>query len=221
MLPKVLDPAERERAIGHLRRYFGLGDTPAYTGSRFESLGGGGDDAATVNKITAEDIVSLSMLSIRMHGLAALQLLEDSDYVEVATELLTEIPTDVDLADSELEMLAPGSPADRLWRHLRRLYQVGQTTTSKLMARKRPRLIPVYDSVIARAFGLHGSGDQWNRWHALFTTDDRQLQKYMLDLRAEAGLSDNISALRVLDVVVWMEHRQPAEDEDQATPLTA
>lgn len=222
VFPKVLEPIGHERAVGHLRRYFGLDGHPAYTGSRFESLGGGGDKPTTANVITAEDIVSLSMLSIRMHGAAARRLLEDDDFAAVVTDYLTQIPADLDLVDAVPETYAKGSPADRLWRHLRGLYQVGQTTTSKLMARKRPRLIPVYDSVIRRAFGLKDSGRQWALLRELFTADDRQLHEYMLDLRKVAELPGHISALRVMDVVVWMEHRRPAEDEDddQAVPVT-
>lgn len=209
-LPKILDPTVPDmagRAVELLRRYFGLDGAPAFTGSRFESIGGGGDAPSTANVITAEDIVSLSTLSIRVHGSATLRLLEDEQFTSEATGYLAQIPSDLDLVEADLAMRAVGSPASRLWSHLRSLYQFGPTTTSKLMARKRPRLIPVYDSVIEGAFGLGSSAAQWDYWHEVLTANDQKLHKHLLALRSAAGLPEHVSALRVLDVVAWMEHR--------------
>lgn len=223
-LPEIFNPGEVdmvERAIELLRRYFGLAGDPAFTGSRFESLAGGGDVPDTANVITAADIISLSTLSIRVHGSAALRLLEDEQFVGETSEYLAQIPLDLDLVDADITMLAPGSPANRLWKHLRSLYRFGPTTTSKLLARKRPRLIPVYDSVIDRAFGLGSSAEQWDYWHTLLTANDQQLHRHLLELRFDAGLAENISALRVLDVVAWMRYRKPADVEDEAVRITA
>ena len=222
-VPKVLDPADadmNERAIELLRRYFGLADNTAFTGSRFESLGGGGDAPDTANVITAADILSLSTLSIRVHGSAVLQLLEDEQFSSEASDYLAQIPANLDLVDADPTMLAKGSPAYRLWHHLKRLYRFGATTTSKLMARKRPWLIPVYDSVIDRAFGLGSSAGQWDYWYAVLTSNDRKLHKHLLTLRYEAGLPEQISPLRVLDVVAWMRYHEPdgSGDEDVLLP---
>lgn len=218
-LPKILLSDNRERAIGLVRRYFGLDGKPAYTGSRFERLGGGGSTPSVANEITATDIVSLSMLSISVPGAAVQRLLEDSAFIATTGEFLTKLPTDVDLVDIEWDALADGGPAASLWRHLRQLDGVGPTTTSKLMARKRPRLIPVYDSVIERAFKFANSGGQWDYWHDMLLADDRRLHTHVLSLRDEAGLPDDISVLRVLDVVVWMEHRLTAEEGVESVPV--
>lgn len=219
-LPDILTPGDSghsAEAVGHLRRYFGLDDGAPYTGARFESLGGGGDRPEVANVITAEDIVSLSMLSIRVYGFAARRLLEDHELIEEVRGYLAEIPTDVDMVDADPALLAPGSSADLLWSRLRKLHQFGQTTTSKLMARKRPRLIPVYDSVIRPAFRMSSSGAQWTFWQEALTACDRSLHEHLLSLRTEAGLPDQISALRVLDIVVWMHHRHLDEDRDQVS----
>lgn len=219
-LPDILTPGDSghsAEAVGHLRRYFGLDDGAPYTGARFESLGGGGDRAEVADVITAEDIVSLSMLAIRVHALAARRLLEDHELIEEIRGYLEEVPTDVDMVDANPALLAPGSSTDLLWTRLRKLHQFGETTTSKLMARKRPRLIPVYDSVIRRAFQMSGSGAQWTFWHEALTARNRSLHEHLMSLRAEAGLPDQISALRVLDIVVWMHHRHLDEDRDQVS----
>src|SRR5690625_271645 len=100
-VPAILLPANRDRAVGLLRRYFGLDGSTPLTGSRFERLGGGGDAPANADRITAQDIVALSMLSIRVPGRAARRLLEDEAFIEGTREHLSELPTDLDLADAD------------------------------------------------------------------------------------------------------------------------
>ena len=78
----------------------------------------------------------------------------------------------------------------------------------------------MYDSVIRSAFGLSDSGGQWEYWFQMFTAEDKRLHDAMLELRDEAGLPDRISPLRVLDIVVWMEHRGSAEEDDEAVLVT-
>ncbi|ROR72389.1 DUF6308 family protein [Bogoriella caseilytica] len=218
-VPVILLPDHRERAVGLLRRYFGLDGSAAFTGSRFERLGGGGDSPANADRVTAEDIVSLSMLSIRLPGWASQRLLEDDEFSEVASAHLAKLPTDLDLVDADPETLAAGGVAAQLWSHLYQLRGVGPTTVSKLMARKRPPLIPVWDSVIQRAFGLKNSGAQWRIWRDNLAADNQRLHRDMLVLREKAGLTDEISALRILDVVVWMAHRSPSEQGDEVAAL--
>ncbi|WP_413452889.1 DUF6308 family protein [Georgenia phoenicis] len=220
VVPEILKRDNRENALALLRRYFGLDGKPAYSGSRFEALGGGGDAADVADKITAVDIVALSMLSIAVPGTAALRLLEDDEFVAVTGEYLSKLPTDVDLVDIDREVLVDG-PAASLWRHFRQLDGVGPTTTSKLMARKRPRLIPVYDSVIERAFHFENSSGHWEYWHDLLNADGRRLHTELLNVRADAGLPEAVSALRVLDVVVWMGNRRPDEEGEEASLVTA
>ncbi|WP_410468559.1 DUF6308 family protein [Arthrobacter sp. A2-55] len=42
-----------------------------------------------------------------------------------------------------------------------------QTTASKILTRKRPLLVPIYDSVFAKQVGILDSGGQWlSRWEA-------------------------------------------------------
>ncbi len=83
----------------------------------------------------------------------------------------------------------------------------GRVRTSKLLARKRPRLIPITDQGIETVLG---SDD--NRWRslneALNTPVDggtTTLQQLLIELREESRIPAHISALRVLDVVAWME----------------
>lgn len=112
------DPQRRDQAITDLKTYFAKSDgVPNYTGSRFESLGGGGDRPEVANVVTAEDLLALSLLSVPVNGEAALYLLEGKSH-EISN-LLAELPTDTDLADLAPEDLGSDWPARELWRVVR------------------------------------------------------------------------------------------------------
>ncbi|MFF7382730.1 DUF6308 family protein [Streptomyces griseoluteus] len=132
-----------EDAVGHLREYFGLDGGAAYTGARFEGLGGGGDRVGVADVVTAEDLVA-------------------------------------------------------------RVTGIGWVTTGKLLARKRPRLLPVYDNVVKCVLGR--PRHFWLPLHTALRAEDRALHHTLLDLRKRAGVPETVSALRVCDVVLWMAH---------------
>lgn len=67
--------------------------------------------------------------------------------------LLSAIPRDIDMADAEADVLAEGSPADQAWHLLCAQHGVDWVIAGKLLARKRPRLLPVYDKVVRCALG--------------------------------------------------------------------
>jgi Family of unknown function (DUF6308) len=58
----------------------------------------------------------------------------------------SEIPVDVEIVDVDPQKLSAESPAGQLWELLRGARDgVGPTRTSKLLAAKRPRLLPIWD----------------------------------------------------------------------------
>ncbi|MFE2988644.1 DUF6308 family protein [Streptomyces sp. NPDC059262] len=213
-LPDLPHPfAERLRAlvaaagsVADLRRYFGMDRPPgvaAFTGARFEALGGGGDHPAVADTVTAEDLIAVQTLSVTVPATAALDLLEGHAGAQLST-LLRAIPRDLDMADATEADLDPGSPAHKAWRLLRGQPGIGWVTAGKLLARKRPRLLPVYDRVVRCAVGQPRSF--WHAMHSALRADDYALQRELLTLRQAAGLPGTVSVLRVCDVVVWMRH---------------
>jgi hypothetical protein len=70
---------------------------------------------------------------------------------------LREIPTDVELGGrGGSELVADNGHADQAWRLLNNRNEktsIGWVIAGKLLARKRPKLIPVYDSVVRCQFG--------------------------------------------------------------------
>ncbi len=81
--------------------------------------------------------------------------------------------------------------------------QDGQHQGRKLLARKRPRLRPIYDSVIAKATG--STDNLWEPLRLALRANDDALHHRLLRLRTAAGLPEQISALRVFDVIAWRE----------------
>lgn len=67
--------------------------------------------------------------------------------------------------------LGKGSPAHTLWGVLRAddapRWGIGTTTASKILHRKRPHLIPIWDVVIGQVIGKRSSRNQWLNWTTL------------------------------------------------------
>ncbi|MEV7571513.1 DUF6308 family protein [Pseudarthrobacter sp. NPDC089323] len=201
-----------ETARSYLERYFGLGDWVGkeYTGAHFDTVG-----TNAPNAITADDLLAVACLSKHVPARAALGILGENSR-EIGA-LLGYIPPVLSLEDIPFEKhdqyFGDGTPSLRLWRLLRRdkstRWGIGATTASKLMARKRPGLIPIYDSVVSGLTGFDNSDGTWRAWHHAFATDD-ELGERLKSLRMAVGLH-GISLLRVLDVVLWMHGSQGTE----------
>jgi hypothetical protein len=175
-----------------------------YTGARFNAFAGGGDRPDTVDRFTADDLVAVSLLSVDIPGRAALEILETR--TRVLNSLLQQIPYDISLADAEESLIRKESAAWKLWEDLVEIHQVGWVTASKLLARKRPHLLPVYDNVVKDAL-RPGPEGFWKSLHEELRRDKQALVGRLEMIRSQSGIGDDISLLRVFDVAVWMGHR--------------
>jgi hypothetical protein len=135
-----------DSAAQRVKRYY---TEAKFTGRQFEWLAGGGDRPETTNCFTSDDIVAVSLLSVYIPGGASLAILQDRS-ADLAA-LLTDIPNNVDLWDAPEDLIVDGGKADQLWQVLKNISGVGWVTAGKLCARKRPRLIPVYDRIVKAA----------------------------------------------------------------------
>jgi len=216
----VLDAIGEEDAITYVAEYFGLASSgrPSYSGSRFETFADGGDENEP-NRITAEDLIAVSMLSVHVPAQAALGILGDlSGDLE---NHLKRLPVDArfeDLTEEDFgKYLGDAGPAAGAWTLLRQpaaRWGVGQTTASKILARKRPHLVPIYDSVVAHAVGLPNSADQWTRWNEAFRGAGGAAGIERLRRIRHAAGQGHLSLLRVLDIVIWMARRGPHEVDE-------
>jgi len=210
-LPYILSSEHVDEAAALVTEYYTKlyrNDAPQ-TGSRFDNWAGGGDCGEAADIVTADDVLAVSFLSVQVPAAAAIGLLET--YRAKVTSLLEEIPTDLDLAvvasDDYEDLLGAQSPATKLWHLLRGTdtyrWGIGPTTASKIMARKRPRLIPIYDSVVGPLMNLNDHGTQWRTWHTALT-DGSGLPERLRAIRETSGIDAQISDLRTMDVVLWM-----------------
>lgn len=199
-LPRLLDVERAAEAVEALRCYYGRGhhaDHKTFTGALFDTWAHGGHDPSP-NHFTADDLIAVSLLAVHVPAEAAVDLL-DTRHQEFGF-LLRQVGPDRDLVE-EGEPWSDDWAGWQLWAALRSLTDVGPTTASKLYARKRPRLRPIYDRVVARVIGTD------NIWEPLRAqlTHDPALYHHLLGLRTQAELPETVSALRVFDVVAWME----------------
>lgn len=211
-IPEVLkDLGERPRALKYLTEYFATYplDTQAvpkgrYTGSHFERFRADRREADK-NTFTADDAVSLSLLSVDLEGHAVLHLLE-ADNARLSA-LLARVPADVDLVNVPLADIEPEWPAWVLYDALKEISGIGATKASKLLSRKRPRLVPIRDTEVERSLELD-DGEFWKPLAEALRTPGYgagggTLYEYLLELREASHIGDDISPLRVFDVIVW------------------
>jgi hypothetical protein len=207
-LPAAL-AGDHEAAVTLVRRYLRpdphLAGAVAYTGSRLEGWDGGGDRDGVAHRFTDADITAVALLSVEIPPRAVIELL--SRRRDELTKLLSEIPCDVTLAEANAADIGPGSAAWRLWDALLRVDEVGWVTAGKLLARKRPRLVPIYDHVVRSVVGA--PDNFWEELRQALQADGASLAE-RLQIVAATAKAPHLTPLRVFDIVAWMEGTQAA-----------
>lgn len=160
-----------------------------FAGDTFDSLGRNSPD-----EITADDLLAVTLLDVRWTPSAIRALL--GEQAAQVSKLLGEIDNDTDIwADEGAKHLAAVDP---LWKLLCNLSGVRDTRASKLLARKRPRLIPITDSIIVSAVGTPGQ-----TWLTLrYCFQDAGFRESVKKLRPPNA--DSATVLRIFDVAIWM-----------------
>ena len=187
-LPEALSGADDEAALDLLARYY---RPPAaaegfYTGAVFDTWDSTGTRARDVDRFTADDLVAVTFLSVDVDPRAAHALLRERA-AEFA-DLLAAVGPDRDLVEEE-RVLGEDWAAWRLERALRALPSTGRTTASKLLARKRPKLLPIWDKVVAKTTGTRIA--QWEPLRVALRAEGGVLHRRLLCLRAAGGSSRN------------------------------
>lgn len=219
-----------EQAEVWARRYFGSEPSGVpYSGAYFNRIG---SEELAPDRFTASDLYSLQCLAVNVPVLPGIVFLET--HAETVNSMLAQIPHDLRLEDvSSTEysnLLGPDSDAWALYRLLRAdpkplkqlndpaltgRWNMGPTRVSKLMARKRPHLIPIEDSVVNRVIGTDAK-DTWKEWWHALTTDPEPLTSMAGTVR-HAAKTPELSTLRALDIVLWMKGKHDWNCEDGAS----
>jgi hypothetical protein len=203
-LPPSLAGESNERAVSLLQSYFAplSGRNRGFTGGQFDAFDPSGFRAASTNTFTADDLMSLSLLSTPVPGRAAVELLQHQR--RRFEMLLEDLGPDRDLVDESSVSQEDFAPAWALWRALDALPGLGATRVSKLMARKRPRLVPIFDDVLATTV-FADSANHWDDLWAYLRNSSSRFHRRLIDIRLEAELDESISPLRIFDVCAWMD----------------
>jgi hypothetical protein len=164
-------------------------DSP-FAGTSFDLLGENPPDV-----LTLDDLLATTLLDISWRPLAIRTLLAGGGHV---TAELAAIPTDLDLWNAGPDALRS---ATVLHQRLDKLPGVGPVIASKLLARKRPRLVPIHDDVVLRA--LAPPENQF--WVTLAAALTESALRNEIEALRPAGV-DSSSLLRLLDVAIWTRH---------------
>ena len=139
----------------YLADYFSADEATGFTGRFFEQM----IDQSDPYEFTPWDLAAVSTLSVEVPPIVAAKILLPGSNRDRVNGLLASLPgPSTELADATEEDIADDSPAAELYKFLRNFKDMGPTKSSKLLAAKRPRLVPIRDSVVER---LLGAGERW------------------------------------------------------------
>ncbi|MEW5812234.1 MAG: DUF6308 family protein [Actinomycetota bacterium] len=182
-----------EQVERDLRRYFGGKPGNQFTGRWFDHFAA----IADPNRFEASDLIAVESLSVQVPSEAASVLLLTDP--ERFNSLLREVPREEDLWERRRIDVDSGSKADDLHSALVTLPKVGWVTAGKLLACKRPRMIPILDE---RVQGLLKPRHElfWVSMHDELSDESRRRTISRVCRHAPP----HVSLLRRIDVALWM-----------------
>jgi hypothetical protein len=206
-------------AYEHIRRYCGVRDR---SGTRqvwgYEYF----DARPTLaeNEVTPEDVAATAALNMRFTRNSLEGFLDARDVIRHG---LGSIPPDVSLEDASDELV--GAIEDLMLGLCEgegpfafKIPGAGRAQVSKVLHRKRPRLIPLYDRVISERYAFGLGEKRFGRGSDLLLSlrEDLRLEQNAQALRSIQGslvveLDGRIvpSRLRLFDIAIWMEGMPP------------
>ncbi|WP_165497100.1 DUF6308 family protein [Rhodococcus sp. ABRD24] len=209
-LPKVLASGDDDAAVEVLQEYYRrpwVKTGRLRSGALWDEWDSTGTRRRDVDVFTADDLVAVTLLSVAVSPDGADIVLRERR--DEFAEMLAEVGPDRDLVDEVDEMTAE-SPAWRLETALWTVPSVGRTVASKLIARKRPRLYPIYDRVVGEVLGTKRAHLEPVR--QALRANDGELHRRLVALREQAQLSGAVPPIRILDVLAWMQLKAPTSN---------
>jgi hypothetical protein len=190
------------RSLDHqhsLNRYFGInGETEIFQGRNFEWF-----LSKSQNGIfTPFDLLAIGSLSVEIPAESQRLLLEDagSKYENLIGACLEYVNSN-HASENLFWIWKTGNPLETLYSDLRSVRGIGPVVCSKLMAAKFPAIIPIRDSKVEALLGCEESVSWWQPMIELFETVKGALSTL------NTG-QVNVTNLRKLDVILWMEARK-------------
>lgn len=183
-----------------LNRYFGKGsEYVGYQGRQFEWFIGQSEKGS----FTSEDLLAIGALSVQVPASTARKLIEDENGEFGPLIGRCHVFAEENQAIEQKDWLwEEGSPFNELHLALnnKSLPGVGKVVRSKLMAAKFPESIPIRDSRVEALLECSGHDEWWRPMHRLLSETQKALSSLEI-----FNPSIEVSLLRKLDVVLWME----------------
>jgi hypothetical protein len=173
-----------------------------YAADTFNTLG-----VNEADSLGEDDLLAVHLLGMDFDPQSVRRLLTAGATQDQVGRLLSDIDQDVQLWDEEADSSL--EPARALWDLLNKLQGVGPVTAGKLIARKRPRLIPIYDSEVGRYYET-ADGEFWSTLQSALRQDDLpdKIERALRPKALEGGeIEAQVTTLRLLDVAVWMRQK--------------
>jgi hypothetical protein len=191
-----------------LNKYFGP-SANRYSGSQFEDLITDSDPFS----LSAQDLIAVTTLSVSIPARAAIWILSEDGRNKISS-ILKEIPMGRDIWDPDVrDIFLDDGPVMELWRTLENAnWPVfkpggglgGSTKRSKILASKRPRLIPILDRVVRGSLP-----ETKNTWISLQGVLRNDFYRTKLEEALEnPNVSENVSLLRRIDAVIWINNEK-------------
>jgi hypothetical protein len=169
-------------------------------GATFNTIGA--NDPYAINE---DDLLAVHMLNVPITPPMVRRLLQDADIREEISGLLFEIHPCVPLWGDEAETAL--AKADELWHVLDGVPDVGWVIAGKILARKRPHLIPVADERVWE-YLKPKKGLFWETLRSVFRQDGMPEEvdsALRIEILRTPEMRARISTLRLLDIAVWMQ----------------
>ncbi|MFZ4434524.1 MAG: DUF6308 family protein [Microthrixaceae bacterium] len=191
-----------------LARYFGAfsitnAGHSGYTGRFFEHY----SQLSDPEHFNGNDIAAATSLSVEFKTVTVAALAHHGRDLD---GLLAQCPPpDVALWEIDDTALDDDAPLSRLYTSLKALPDVSYVKASKLLAAKRPHLVPIRDSRVEQLLGNPHSW--WGPWQQVFNDED--FRGLLADL-ANGTVPERTSLLRVLDVILWSDATRQSAGSD-------
>jgi hypothetical protein len=173
-------------------RYLGIEGDVAFTGRHFDTFG-----ANPPSRFVGDDLLACAFLDTPIKGAGVETLLVGDPTFD---SLLQAVDHKVSIWDIDTARVRESlDRAGELYERLTKVATIGWTRAHKLIARKRPTIHPVYDSVVSRWF-FDVDGVRYGLHQLVAAEQSPQLE---LD-EALRPHGVELDTLRLLDIAVWM-----------------
>jgi hypothetical protein len=195
---RIGDRLDEVLAIPDLKRlvnkYFENKPNDPFAGKLFDTLENHGCKTDQ-NKISVSDLLALNLLDVSA-GPIAIKILLSDDF----DNCLVDVNSDCDIWNPSEDAL---QKASEFWTKLDKIKGLGRTKISKLCARKRPRLIPITDSIVERVLNFKVKDCPLDFWQDLGKALNEERIEKIRDLIPKFNDYEP-TILRTLDVAIWM-----------------